>query len=238
MKDKDFQMSDSPKNIFRPIPDFPGWTMVNVPGGRSKKHPTGYAILKQEGRNDCMIVNLKSNGDILYVAMISIEYVRPILNAYQTLYILFKESKKKNKKNEQDEQSEFTPIGKLWSGDTRTLGMALIHEFSGDTIDPHWYPHHPDGDPTNDLDVIPVNQSVHGLFHKHVRPNTTPEEIEHIAYRSGNEDFIRYYSCRENWGKYSPKTYDMCQEIHEKDFFGKMSWDDYCALINAIRNEF
>ena len=232
MEKRDFQASDRSKNIFQPIPGFPGWAMVVVPGGRRKKRPTGYAVLKQERRDDCMVVNLKSNGDIFYVAMISIEYVRPVLDAYQTLYVLFKKDKKRNK------QREFTPIGKLWSGDTRTLGMALIHEFSGDTIDPHWYPHHPDGDPTNDLDVIPVNQSVHGLFHKHVRPDTTSEEIERIARRSGNEGFIRYYSSRENWGKYSPKTYDMCQKIHEKDFFGKMSLDSYYALIDAIRNEF
>lgn len=214
------------KKVFHQIPGFPGWNIAVVHGRRSERCPTGYAILKQDGRDDCMIVHLMGNGELIYVAMIFIAYVCLVLNAYRTLSILFKE------------ENKFTVTGKLWDGHNRTLGMASIHEFSGDTVDPHWYPHHPDGDPTNDLDVIPVNQSVHGLFHKYVHPDTTSEEIEQIARFTGDENFIRYYSSRENWGKYSPKTYDMCEEIHKNDFFGGMSQEDYDKLMHAIGNEF
>lgn len=215
------------KKVFHQIPGFPGWEIVVVLGRRSKKHPTGYAILKQNGRNDCMIVNLMGDGKIIYVAMIIIEYVQSILDTYLALRVLNK-----------TKQGYFTIIGRLKNGDNRTLAMSLIHEFSKKPADPNWVPHHPDGDPTNDLYVIPIDDFIHGQFHKSIQPGATQEEIERVARQLGNKEFIRYYSSHKSRGKYSHKTYKMCEKMHEKDFFGWMDQDSYYALIDAVRNEF
>lgn len=228
MEDKDFQTSDSSKNIFQPIPGYPGWTIAIVHGRRSKKHPTGYAILKQEGRDDCMIVNLDSTGELNYLAMIWVSIAYLVLENYDSLYVHY----------ETDKNGKFTISGKLKNGRCRTLAMAIIHEFSGNKIDPSLDPHHPDYDPTNDLYVIAIDDTTHGLLHQLVDKNTPPEVIADIFRQLGNIAVAQYYSSPEHCKRLSHKTHLMCEKIHEKDFFGKMSWDDYCALIDAIRNEF
>jgi hypothetical protein len=128
------------KKVFHQIPGFSGWNIAVVHGRRSERCPTGYAILKQDGRDDCMIVHLMGNGELIYVAMILIEYVQLILDTYRALYVL---NKTKN--------GYFTIIGRLKNGANRTLGMSLIHEFSKKPADPNWVPHHPDGDPTGGI---------------------------------------------------------------------------------------
>lgn len=225
MEDKDFQTSVSSKNIFQPIPGFPRWTIAIRHGSCSKEHPTGYAILKQEGRDDCMIINLDRKGNINYLAMIWVSIAYLVLENYCSLYVHHKKRK-------------FTISGKLKKGKHRTLGMAIIHEFAGNKIDPSWEPHHPDCDPTNDLYLIPIDDVTHGLLHMLISKDTPYEVKEDIVRQLGNMDLIQYHSSPESWEKFNHKTYIMCEKIHEKDFFGKLSLDAYYALIDAIRNEF
>jgi hypothetical protein len=218
-------MSNKSTNIFQSILGFSEWGMAIKRSSRSKKHPTGYAILKQKSRDDCMIVNLDRKGNINYLAMIWVAIAYLVLENYCSLYVHFKKRK-------------FTISGKLKTGKHRTLGMAIIHNFAGDKIDPSLDPHHPDCDPTNDLYLIALDDVTHEFLHRLIIKDTPPEVKADIVRQLGNAELIQYYSSPESWEKFGHKTHPMCEKIHEKDFFGKMPLDAYYALIDAIRNEF
>lgn len=226
MKITNYKDVNSSINVFHPIPNFPMLDIAVVCSNNQRKNPTGYAILKQKGRDDCMIVNRNRKGEIYYDAMILKQHVLPVLSSYHTLRVELKRN------------GHFTIVGKYWNGKNRTLAMSIIHEFSGNKIDPDLVPHHPDGDPTNNLYVMPLDNYTHGLFHKLMQCNTTPYAILDVVESLGNKTMKEYYCSPEHFDSYSSKTYEMCEKIHEHDFFGWMLRKDYYQLIDAIRHEF